>query len=107
MDLEIKFLLFLSVPALTLLLMTRRNAVFFNSYVLFYPIVLALWRLPMLLVRLGSWSLALGIANAIVSIFNDLRYKIISLFVFAVAFTVIYFSPIPSILAISVTSLLL
>src|SRR5258707_1334854 len=59
---NLKFLIFLGILATLLIVLNRVTVAKFLAYVVFYPLILLFWRIPKLLMRLGSWSLALGLA---------------------------------------------
>jgi hypothetical protein len=98
---NLKFLMFLGILAALLIVLKRATVAKFLAYVTFYPFILLFWRTPRLLMRLGSWSLALGLANAVISYLHGFRYKTISLFVYLTAFTAVATVKAPSILIIS------
>jgi H+/Cl- antiporter ClcA len=80
---KFKALLFLGLLAALIAVAGRKAFAFFVLYLAFYPLVLIFWRLPRLLITIGSWSFALGLLNTLVSFFYDLRHKVISLFLFS------------------------
>lgn len=104
---DFKLLVFLGVAALALFILDRASAAKFFTWILFYPFIVLLWHLPKALLRIGSWSLALGLLNSAVSLIYDFRYRFISFFVFLACFTIVATSSHPSILLIAATILLL
>lgn len=101
-----KFLVFLGVSALSLFLLPRKRAAFLLAFVLFYPAVLLFWRLPALLIRIGSWPLAMGFINALITCVHGFRSKLLLLFIFSLCLVVCVFSNSEYALAISATMLL-
>ncbi len=95
--LNFKSLIFLGTLSALVILLNRKALAKFVAYVAFYPLILLVWRIPKLLIRIGSWSLALGLLNAAISYVHDFRYKIVSLFVYLTSFTIVATSEAPSI----------
>jgi hypothetical protein len=89
-----------------LLLPNRLALAKFCAYIAFYPFILLFWQIPKLVVRLGSWSLALGLANALISYFYSFRYRTISLATYIICFTTVVVSNQPSLLIISSSMLM-
>jgi hypothetical protein len=66
---DFRLVIYLAVIALVAL--TFRRTWFYAFYVVFFPLVVILWKIPYFLVRHRSWAMFLGLLQASASIFGD------------------------------------
>jgi hypothetical protein len=72
-----RFLLWVLV-LVVIAMIFKRKYILHIAYVLFFPLIVVVWKLPYLVYRRRSWTLALLILNVIVNGFRQARYQIIS-----------------------------
>jgi hypothetical protein len=75
--LNFKFVFFLGAVALLLLLLGPGACLLVLSYVVFYPIILVVWKIPAIIFRRKSWTMAFALLNSIISFFQAVRYRVI------------------------------
>jgi hypothetical protein len=74
-----RILFFLAVLVLVVVLTKRKwIAILYIGYVLFYPLVVLLWKLPRLIYKTKSWLVALAAVNVITAVFRDFKFNIIT-----------------------------
>lgn len=77
----LKYKLFILVAAIaTVWLFTKKNRiVLYCLHVVFYPIIILIWRIPKFLWKLNSWNAILAFVNSIVSLFKSIKFNFIVL----------------------------
>ncbi|MDA8117809.1 MAG: hypothetical protein M0000_10620 [Actinomycetota bacterium] len=70
-------LVLLALLAIAVFACRRKAFLGWVSYIVFYPFVLLFWRLPKLLIKAKSWTLALALLAAGASFFRALRFTFI------------------------------
>lgn len=73
--LDYKFFIYLALIALVVA--SIRKGTIFVPYVLFWPLVVVLWKIPRLAYRLRSWNLLIAILNACYSFVHNFRWNAI------------------------------
>ena len=68
----------LILVAVTLVIRKRKKRLFWIAYVLFFPLVVFIWKVPYALYRNGSWQTALGFLNFIAGMVRDFVYNVAS-----------------------------
>jgi hypothetical protein len=63
-------ILFITVAWLSL---GNKKFINISLYIVFFPLVLLVWKLPLLLYRIGSWNIVLGIINSVISLFRSFK----------------------------------
>lgn len=76
---DYRFVWYLLILAVLVLIASRLGAIGLILYVAFYPFVLVFWRLPRLLIRLKSWTLALAVLGGIVALARSYKVTIVAL----------------------------
>ncbi len=77
------------------------------AYVVFYPAIIILWKIPFLVLKQRSWALAIAFINAIASFFGSIRYNLIIPAVFFAAASVIIFGNNMILIWLSIAALFL
>ncbi|CRI66962.1 conserved membrane hypothetical protein [Thiocapsa sp. KS1] len=90
--LSFRLIFFFALVSAVWLWVGTRDAIVWFFYILFYPLVLLLIRLPIFILKRKSWVLALGISNAIAGFFANLRYRVVFITIFLFAFAAVAFS---------------
>jgi hypothetical protein len=85
----------------------KRWVPLWGLYILFYPLILLCWRLPVLVFKAKSWNLALAVFDSTVSFIKSFKYNFISGALFLVAAVVVLVSRnrwllLPSVLGVAV-----
>lgn len=88
--LNYKFVVIIITLAL-LLIIFRKKFLPWILYIVFYPAIVILWKIPYLIFRQKSWSLAFAVLNAIISFFRSLKYSFIAFAFFIAGATAILF----------------
>jgi hypothetical protein len=56
-----------------------QNILIWCAYILFYPIIVIFWKVPVFIFKKKSWNLAFAVINAAISFFNSVKYNFITL----------------------------
>lgn len=88
--LNYKFVVIISTLALFLIIFRKKFLPWF-LYILFYPAIVVLWKIPYFIFRQKSWSLAFAVINSVISFFRSLKYSFIVFAFFIVGATAILF----------------
>ncbi len=73
---DFKLILILTVAALTVFIVKRYRLWKQLAYVVFYPAIVVLLKLPFFILRQRSWPLAIAFINAVVSFFGSITYNL-------------------------------
>jgi len=68
----------------------NKNTLKWFLYILFYPIILVFVRIPWLVFKQRSWTLAFAVINSIISGVRSIKYNFISTGLFLVALAIIF-----------------
>jgi hypothetical protein len=71
------------------LIFVKRKYFWFALYVLFFPLVVFLWKLPRFLYRRRSWTLLLGTVHVLVATIRGFKFTLVSVTTAAFAFLII------------------
>jgi hypothetical protein len=71
-----RFAFFASGVGLAVLLMKPKKLAWWALWVVFYPAVLAFWRLPKLLFQLKSWTLGLAVIGTAIAMLRSVRFTL-------------------------------
>lgn len=74
--LEYRFAGYVLIPVAFAIAWPRGRAAF--GYVLLFPLIVVLWKIPLLLFRRRSWPFLLGMLQAGTALFGDLRWNVIT-----------------------------
>jgi hypothetical protein len=70
---------FLAVLVMIVVLTKRKVvALLYLGYVLFFPIVVLLWKVPRLIYRTRSWLVALAAVNVVTAVFRDFKFNVVT-----------------------------
>jgi len=91
--LDFRFFILLSAPAIIWLFLT--NEMFFRviGYVIAFPLVILLWKLPRVLIR--NWALTIAFSPALHSLFTTFRWSFISFNAALISALVVQFRALP------------
>ena len=95
---QLRFVFLLGVIGLLFLLSRTQTAISILLYILLYPFILALWKLPIFIFKQKSWTLAFAIANSLISFFQNIRRSTIKAAIFFISSALIFVSTNPYLL---------
>lgn len=75
---DFRILILLSVFLILGVFFARTKVALFVLYVLFFPALVAIWKVPAMLLRVGSWVLGIAALNALIGSFIGLRRRLIA-----------------------------
>ena len=104
-----KYKFFILIAAFSILLLITRSGrlLLWLLYIVFYPLILIFWQLPLLILRQKNWTLAFALLNAVLSVSKSIKYKFILAAAFILAsFAIFTFEASPIMVAAIVTILL-
>ena len=74
-----RFFFFLAILVLIVALTKRKGvALLYVGYVLFFPFVILLWKLPRLIYKTRSWLVALAAVNVVTAVFRDFKFNVVT-----------------------------
>lgn len=94
LDAFLKYRFFFFVALVAVIILFYRNYWALFLYILFFPVIVILWKIPKLIYKTQSWLLVLGIFEFLASLVQNFRYK-------AVKNTVALFSALAIFLTVS------
>lgn len=104
--LDFKVIFFLGIIAFVAIFARRAKLVFWICYILLFPLVLLLWKIPKHVLKTGSLNIIFYFAFTVLSFFKNLRFNVVAGFVGTLSAAMALFSYNPSILNISSALLL-
>lgn len=72
-----KFAVVLTVIALLTVFINKKSLLINLIYLMFYPLVLFFWKIPIVVFKKRSWNIVFVLINIIVSYYKSLRYNIL------------------------------
>ncbi len=90
--LDFKLIYILALVCAIWLWVGTRDVIVWFLYIVFYPLVMLLIKLPRLIFKQRSWLLAFAILNTIASFFTNLKYGLIFSTIFLAGFSIALFS---------------
>jgi hypothetical protein len=75
--LNLRFLFILIALAVALLFWDKGSVLFSCGYIILFPLVVLLWKIPRLIYRRPNWVLVIAFMNAIISFFTSFKYNIL------------------------------
>lgn len=100
-----KFLIFFGALA-TFWLITKNSRVLnWMLYMIFYPVVVLFWKVPVLLYKMKSWNLAFGIMNYAISFFKSFKYNFIINVFFLICATIVLMNGRNILIWVSISSI--
>jgi len=103
---QYKFFILLGLLAIILLVTKNKQLILWSLFIIFYPLLLIFWRIPVLLFRRKSWSFLLALIDSIVPFLKSFRFTFIALALFLISVVVILTVSNPIPLWISMTVML-
>ena len=104
--LNFKLIFLLALASLTWLWVGTRDMIVWVAYIVFYPLVLLVIKLPYYIFKQKSWLLAFATFNAMASFFRNLKYSLIFTTFFLAAFALALFSKAGYALPLAATALI-
>ena len=89
--LNFKFPIIIVTVAIIWLITKNKHIVSWVLYILFYPFIIFVWKIPYFIFRQKSWVLAFAFINSIISFFKSIKHNFIA-FAFFIASSVIIIS---------------
>lgn len=78
---EYKFIILLSILFVLFFFAKKNYAVLLTLFIIFYPFVLLFYKIPFLIYKTKSWTIAIAFINTIISFFSGFKYNF---FVFSI-----------------------
>lgn len=97
--LDYRFFFYLVLVALAVIFFRRWWLAFL--YIIFFPLVVTLWKIPTFFVKRRSWALFIGALQAAFTVFGDFKYNFLTKSLGLVAAMVIMFSDTNTLLVMS------
>jgi hypothetical protein len=104
--LSFKLIYILALVSLIWLWVGTRDVIIWFFYIVFYPLVNILIKLPIYIFKQRSWLLAFATLNAIAAFFVNLKYGLVFTTIFLAAFSIAIFSHSTYLLPIAIITLL-
>jgi len=90
--LKFKFILFLSLLTLLILLVKKHDLFVWLFWIIFYPFIIIAFRIPRYILRQKSWTLVIALFESIISSIKSFRYTVIGLTAFLISTSLLLFS---------------
>jgi hypothetical protein len=104
---QYRFFILLFVLAVIFLLTKNRNIVVWSLYILLYPFVVLVWKIPFFIFNQGSWNLAIASIDSLISFFVKPKFRFVKTSFFIVSMAVILFSPNKTLIWCSIFTILI
>lgn len=75
---DLRFFIVFGLMALAVIILRPRSLVVAGIYIVFFPLVVLLWKLPRFLINSKSWVAAFAAVNMVTALFSNLRYILVS-----------------------------
>jgi hypothetical protein len=102
-----KFFVFLGILVIIFVFTKNKQIIIWTLFILFYPLILFFWKIPVYIFKTKSWNLLFSIIDSITSFFKSPKKRIIKTALFLISAGFILSSSIKIILRISILSLLI
>jgi hypothetical protein len=89
---QLRFVFVIGFIGLLFLFFKTKTIVASLLYILFYPLIVAFWKIPVFIFKQKSWTLAFALGNSIVSFFQHLKQSAIKAAIFFTSTTLIFLS---------------
>jgi hypothetical protein len=90
--LQLRFIILVALAGLSFLLFKKSIVIGAVFYIAFFPLVVLFWKLPILMFRQKSWTLAFALANSGIHFFKNIKQLAITSALFFVSATTILVS---------------
>jgi hypothetical protein len=105
--LNLKFFILIGFISIFWFITKSKYILIWTSYIIFYPAIILLWKIPYFVIKQKSWLLAFALINAFVSFFTSLKYNFITASIFLISIAIIFVSSNYQLLWLSVSAILL
>jgi hypothetical protein len=75
--LNLRFLFILIALAIAVIFSDKGSVLFYCGYILLFPLIVLLWKIPRLIYRRPNWVLVIAFVNAMISFFTSFKYNIL------------------------------
>ena len=89
---QLRFVVLIGAIGVLFAFCKTQTAIFALLYILFYPLIIVFWKLPVFIFKQKSWTLAFALANSAISFFRNIKRSVISVAVFLTSATIILVS---------------
>ena len=90
--LQLRFIVLVGLAGLSFLLFKKTIVISSVFYIVLFPFIVLLWKLPVLIFRQKSWTLAFALANSLILFFTNIKQLAITIALFLVSATAILVS---------------
>lgn len=102
---QYKFFILIGIATVIWLVTKNRQVVLSSLYILFYPLLIFVWKIPFAIYKIGSWNLAFAYVDAIISFIKSFKVTFITASLFLISTAVTLAVSRQPLLWISVTTL--
>ncbi len=88
--LNFKFFILIGVVATIWLITKNKHILLWAFYILFYPAIILLWKIPFFILKQKSWVFAFAVINAVISFFKSIKYNFIASSFFLISLALIF-----------------
>lgn len=88
--LDFKFFILIGTLAVIWLITKNKHILLWTLYILCYPAIVLLWKMPFFVFKQKSWIFAFAVINAVISFFKSIKYNFIIAAFFLVSLAVIF-----------------
>jgi hypothetical protein len=75
--LNFRFFILIGTLAIVWSITKNKHIFLWSLYILFYPAIIILWKIPFFLFKQKSWILAFAVVNTVISFFKSIKYNFI------------------------------
>jgi hypothetical protein len=84
-----KFFILIGLLAIIFLVTKNKHIFWWSLFVLFYPIILIFWKIPILIFKKKSWNLTFALFDSIISFFKSPKLRFVKTSIFLVSMAII------------------
>lgn len=88
--LNLKFFIIIGLLAVIWLITKNKYILSWSAYILFYPLIILLWKIPFFVFKQQNWVLTFAFINAIISFFRSIKYNFITSALFLVSLAIVF-----------------
>jgi hypothetical protein len=89
---QLRFVFVIGAIGLLFLFFKTQTIVASLFYILFYPLIIVFWKIPVFIFKQKSWTLAFALGNSVISFFRNLKQSAIKAALFFISATLIFIS---------------
>jgi hypothetical protein len=101
-----KFFILIGILAVIFLVTKNRHILLWSLFICFYPVILFLWRIPVLVFKKKSWNLVFAFVDSVVSFFKSSKSMFIVTAIFLISTAIIFVASNSVLLWVSLVALL-